>query len=154
MADQARDAAAGTVATGPAATAGRARKVGYRTAAQILAERDPVIARLVEAAQACRKFPRRPRPTSPPWSARSPTSGWPGPRPGPSTGRLIQALDSEATPERLLATPTETPQASGLGGRRPRFTISPSSSAHRLLHSASGPRMPSSTPSCSSNAVS
>ena len=38
--------------------------------------------------------------------------------------------------------------------RRPMFIISPSRSAHRLLHSASGPRMPSSTSSCSSNALS
>ena len=134
MADQARDAAAGTVATGPAAAAGRPRKVGYRAAAQILAERDPVIARLVEAAG----LPKIPAPTETNFAAlvRLTVCGFP-------LHARVSSRDQRGNP-----------QASGLGGRRPRFTISPSSSAHRLLHSASGPRMPSSTPSCSSNAVS
>ncbi len=65
-------------------TVTRTRKVTHRQAALILAERDPVLARLVEEA-GLPGSPRPPRATSPPWSGRSSTSSWPGPRPGPST---------------------------------------------------------------------
>ncbi len=49
--------------------------------------------------------------------------------------------------------PHGRPQASCFGGR-PMWIISSSSSAQRLPHSASGPRMPSRTSSCWSNALS
>jgi DNA-3-methyladenine glycosylase II len=117
MADQARDAAAGTVATGSAAAAGRPRKVGYRAAAQILAERDPVIARLVEAA-GLPKFPA-PAETNFATLVRSVTyQQLAGAAARAIHGRLIQALGGEVTPERLLAAPTETLRAAGLSGNK------------------------------------
>ena len=58
------------------------------------------------------------RPTSPRWSARSPTSSW---RPAAARaihGRLVAALDGDVTAERVLATPAETLRAAGLSGRK------------------------------------
>jgi hypothetical protein len=67
--------------------AARPRKVTYRQAALILAERDPVLARLIEQAG----LPQIPAPTENNFATlvRSVVyqqlAGWPGPRPGPST---------------------------------------------------------------------
>ncbi len=92
-------------------------KVSYREAARILAGRDPVIARLAEAAG--------PPKISPPTETNFGTlvrsivyQQLAGAAARAIHGRLIAALDGEVTPERLLATPTETLRAAGLSARK------------------------------------
>ena len=96
---------------------GRRRKITPGEAAQILAGRDPVIARLVEEAG----LPSFPRPTETHFAAlvRSVThQQLAGAAAQAIHGRLIHALGDEVTPERLLATPTEDLRAAGLSGNK------------------------------------
>jgi DNA-3-methyladenine glycosylase II len=93
------------------------RKVSPREAARILAERDPVIARLVDDAG----LPSFPRPTETHFAAlvRSVThQQLAGAAAQAIHGRLVQSLGNEVTPERLLATPTEVLRAAGLSGNK------------------------------------
>src|SRR3984957_16102701 len=92
-------------------------RVSPREAARLLAERDPVIARLVEEAG----LPSFPRPTETHFAAlvRSVThQQLAGAAAQAIHGRLIHALGDEITPERLLATPTEDLRAAGLSGNK------------------------------------
>jgi DNA-3-methyladenine glycosylase II len=93
------------------------RKVSAREGARILAERDPVIARLVEDAG----FPSFPRATETHFAAlvRSVThQQLAGAAASAIHGRLVHSLGNEITPERLLATPTEDLRAAGLSGNK------------------------------------
>jgi DNA-3-methyladenine glycosylase II len=95
----------------------RSGKVSPRQASRILAERDPVIARLVAEAGP----PTFPRPTDTHFAAlvRSVThQQLAGAAAQAIHGRLVRALDDEVTPERLLATPTEVLRAAGLSGNK------------------------------------
>ena len=97
--------------------AGRRRKVTYRQAALILAERDPVVARLVEAAG----LPRFPAPTENNFAVlvRSVTyQQLAGASARAIHGRLIAALEEDITPERLLSIPPDVLRATGLSGRK------------------------------------
>jgi DNA-3-methyladenine glycosylase II len=92
-------------------------KVSYREAARILAGRDPVIARLAEAAGP----PKIPPPTETNFGTLVRSIVYQqlaGAAARAIHGRLIAALDGEVTPERLLATPTETLRAAGLSARK------------------------------------
>jgi DNA-3-methyladenine glycosylase II len=96
---------------------GPPRKVSPREAARILAERDPVIARLVEEAG----LPSFPRPTETHFAAlvRSVThQQLAGAAAQAIHGRLVHSLGDEVTPERLVATPTEDLRAAGLSGNK------------------------------------
>jgi len=100
---------------GPAA--GRVRKLSPRDAARFLAERDPVIARLVAKAG----LPSFPRPTETHFAAlvRSVThQQLAGSAAQAIHGRLVVALGAEISPERLLATPTADLRAAGLSGNK------------------------------------
>jgi DNA-3-methyladenine glycosylase II len=102
---------------GAPVAAGRARKVTYRQAALILAERDPVVARLVEQAG----LPRFPAPTENNFATlvRSVTyQQLAGAAARAIHGRLIAALGEEVTPERILATPAPELKAVGLSARK------------------------------------
>jgi DNA-3-methyladenine glycosylase II len=102
-----------TARSGPA----RSRPLSPRAAAAALAERDPVIARLVAAAG----LPSFPRPTQSHFSAlvRSVTyQQLAGAAARAIHGRLIGALGGDVTPERLLATPAEALRAAGLSGNK------------------------------------
>jgi DNA-3-methyladenine glycosylase II len=93
------------------------RKVSPREAARILADRDPVLARLVEEAGP----PSFPRSTETHFAAlvRSVThQQLAGPAAQAIHGRLVQVLGNEITPERLLATPREDLRAAGLSGNK------------------------------------
>jgi DNA-3-methyladenine glycosylase II len=96
----------------------RARKVSPREAARILAERDPVLARLLD------EFgpPRFPRPESGSHFATLVRSVVYQQLAGAAAraihGRLIAALGDEVTPERVLATPPEQLRAAGLSARK------------------------------------
>jgi DNA-3-methyladenine glycosylase II len=95
----------------------RPRPVTPRQAAQILAERDPVIARLRAQAGP----PVFPKPTDTHFATlvRSVTyQQLAGAAARAIHGRLIQALDGDVTPERLLATPTELLRGAGLSARK------------------------------------
>jgi DNA-3-methyladenine glycosylase II len=95
----------------------RVRKVGHREAARILAERDPVLARLVELTG----LPQFRPPSDPPFAAlvRAVTyQQLAGAAAHAIHGRLIAALDGEVTPERLAATPVEVLRAAGLSGNK------------------------------------
>ena len=92
-------------------------KVSYREAARILAGQDPVIARLVEAAG----LPKIPPPTETNFGTLVRSIVYQqlaGAAARAIHGRLIAALGGEVTPERLLATPTETLRAAGLSARK------------------------------------
>jgi DNA-3-methyladenine glycosylase II len=96
---------------------GKPRKVTPARAAQILAQRDPVLARLAE------EFgpPRFPPPSGSPFAAlvRSVTyQQLAGAAASAIHGRLIAAMDGEATPERLLALPDQALRAAGLSARK------------------------------------
>src|SRR3984957_14878717 len=96
---------------------GRVPKLSPREAARFLAERDPVIARLVAKAG----LPSFSRPTETHFAAlvRSVThQQLAGAAAQAIHGRLVRALGDEITPERLLATPTEDLRAAGLSGNR------------------------------------
>jgi DNA-3-methyladenine glycosylase II len=105
--------------TPPAATppaAGR-RRVSPRAAAQILAERDPVIARLVAEAGP----PRFPPPTDSHFAflVRSITYQQLAGRAAEVIhGRLVSALDGDVTPERVLSTPAEVLRTAGLSSNK------------------------------------
>src|ERR1019366_4278788 len=95
----------------------RPRPVTPRQAAQILAERDPVLARLRAGAGP----PVFPKPTDTHFATlvRSVTyQQLAGAAARAIHGRLILALDGEVTPERLLATPAEVLRAAGLSARK------------------------------------
>jgi DNA-3-methyladenine glycosylase II len=96
---------------------GPVRKVSPREAARSLAERDPVIARLIRDAG----LPSFPRPTETYFAAlvRSVThQQLAGAAAQAIHRRLVNTLDAEVTPERLLATPTEDLRAAGLSGNK------------------------------------
>jgi DNA-3-methyladenine glycosylase II len=101
-----------TEASGP-----RGRKVSPRQAAAILAERDPVLARLLDDFG-----PPALRPPEESHFAtlvRSVTFQQLAGRAAQAIhGRLVLALGGEVTPERLLATPTEDLRAAGLSARK------------------------------------
>jgi len=95
----------------------RTRKVTHRQAALILAERDPVLARLVEEAG----LPRFPAPTDSNFATLVRSVVYQqlaGAAARAIHGRLIAALGEEVTPERVLATPPETLRAVGLSHRK------------------------------------
>jgi DNA-3-methyladenine glycosylase II len=97
--------------------AGPVRKVSPREGALILADRDPVIARLIGDAG----FPSFPRPTETHFAAlvRSVThQQLAGAAAQAIHRRLVQTLGDEVTPPRLLATPTEDLRAAGLSGNK------------------------------------
>lgn len=103
---------AATEAGGPPA-----RKVSPRQAAAILAERDPVLARLV--AEFGPPTLRGPGETHFATLVRSVTfQQLAGAAAQAIHGRLVLALDGQVTPEQLLATPTENLRAAGLSGRK------------------------------------
>ena len=93
------------------------KKVTPREAAGILADRDPVIARLVTDAG----LPTFPRPADSNFAVliRSITYQQLAGRAAAAIhGRLVAALDGEVTPERVLATPTEVLRGVGLSGNK------------------------------------
>ena len=95
----------------------RTRKVTHRQAALILAERDPVLARLVEEAG----LPRFPAPSESNFATLVRSVVYQqlaGAAARAIHGRLIAALGEEVTPERLLATAPETLRAVGLSARK------------------------------------
>ncbi len=97
--------------------AARPRKVTYRQAALILAERDPVVARLIEQAG----LPRIPAPTENNFATLVRSVVYQqlaGAAARAIHGRLIAALGEEVTPERILATPAPELKAVGLSARK------------------------------------
>ena len=95
----------------------RTRKVTHRQAALILAERDPVLARLVEEAG----LPRFPAPSESNFATLVRSVVYQqlaGAAARAIHGRLIAALGEEITPERVLATPPETLRGAGLSARK------------------------------------
>ena len=95
----------------------RTRKVTHRQAALILAERDPVLARLVEEAG----LPRFPAPSESNFGTLVRSVVYQqlaGAAARAIHGRLIAALGEEVTPERVLATAPETLRAVGLSARK------------------------------------
>jgi DNA-3-methyladenine glycosylase II len=99
------------------ASPGLGRKVGPGEAARLLAERDPVIARLVADAG----LPSFPRSAETHFAAlvRSIThQQLAGAAAQAIHGRLVHALGDEVTPERLLATPTDVIRTAGLSGNK------------------------------------
>ena len=93
------------------------RKISIRAAAQILAERDPVLARLVAEAG----LPSLPRVTETHFAAlvRSITyQQLAGPAARAIHGRLVQAMDGEVTPERLLSLSPEALRAAGMSANK------------------------------------
>jgi DNA-3-methyladenine glycosylase II len=102
---------------GRSAQPSRARKVGPREAARLLAERDPVLRRLVEAVGP----PTFPRPTETHFAAlvRSIThQQLAGAAATAIHGRLILALEGEVTPEKISVTPAPLLRAAGLSGNK------------------------------------
>jgi DNA-3-methyladenine glycosylase II len=100
-------------------SAGRPRKVGVREAARILAERDPVIARLVDDFG----LPVFRLPVGTPFAAlvRSITyQQLAGAAASAIHGRLIALLEGEVTPERILSVTTEQLRAVGMSGNKTR----------------------------------
>jgi DNA-3-methyladenine glycosylase II len=96
---------------------GRPRKVGLREATRILAERDPVIARMVDDFG----LPSFPVPTGSHFAAlvRSITyQQLAGAAASAIHGRLLTLLDGEVTPERILAVTTEQLRAVGMSGNK------------------------------------
>ena len=96
---------------------GAAGKVSPRQAALLLAEREPVLARLVAGAG----LPRFPKPAGSHFAVLVRSIVYQqlaGAAAGAIHGRLIAALDGEVTPERILATPAETLRAAGLSGNK------------------------------------
>ena len=94
-----------------------AQRVGYRQAALLLAERDPVLARLVAEAGP----PTVPVPRESPFATLVRSVTYQQLATGAARaihGRLIAALDGDVTAERVLATPVETLRAAGLSGRK------------------------------------
>src|ERR1700727_1191937 len=97
--------------------AARPRKVSARAAAQILAERDPVLARPVAEAG----LPSLPRPTETHFAALVRSIAYQqlaGPAARAIHGRLVQAMDGEVTPERLLSLSHEALRAAGMSANK------------------------------------
>ncbi|HEY8043899.1 MAG TPA: hypothetical protein VIF35_06530 [Streptosporangiaceae bacterium] len=95
----------------------RPAKVGIRAAAQILAGRDPVLARLVDEAG----LPSLPRPAETHFATLVRSIVYQqlaGPAARAIHGRLILALDGEVTPERMMALTPEAMRAAGLSARK------------------------------------
>ncbi len=89
----------------------------WRVAAEELAQRDPVIARLVAETG----FPRIPRSTDTHFATLVQSIVYQqlaGAAARAIHGRLVAALGGEVTPERVLSTPPETLRAAGLSGRK------------------------------------
>jgi DNA-3-methyladenine glycosylase II len=98
-------------------SAPRTRKVTHRQAALILAERDPVLARLVDEAG----LPRFPAPSESNFETLVRSVVYQqlaGAAARAIHGRLIAALGEEVTPERLLAATPEALRAVGLSHRK------------------------------------
>jgi DNA-3-methyladenine glycosylase II len=98
-------------------TSGSAGKVSPRQAALLLAERDPVLARLVAEAG----LPSFPKPTESHFAVLVRSIVYQqlaGAAAQAIHRRLIAALDGEVVPERVLATPAETLRAAGLSGNK------------------------------------
>ncbi|MCW2931027.1 MAG: DNA-3-methyladenine glycosylase [Actinomycetia bacterium] len=92
-------------------------KASPRRAAQLLAERDPTIARLVEEAGP----PSFPKPAESHFAALARSVVYQqlaGPAARAIHGRLVESVGGEMTPERVLATPAETLRAAGLSARK------------------------------------
>ena len=103
--------------TAAPAAPGRPRKVSPRAAARVLAERDPVLARLVAAAG----LPSFPPPGESHFATlvRSITyQQLAGAAAQAIHGRLVLALAGDISPERVLATPAEVLRAAGLSGSK------------------------------------
>ena len=101
----------------PPDDAPRPRKVTPRQAAQILAERDPVLARLLAEVGP----PTFPKPTGTHFATlvRSITyQQLAGAAARAIHGRLVLALDGDVTPERVLATPTGLLREAGLSAAK------------------------------------
>jgi DNA-3-methyladenine glycosylase II len=95
----------------------RPPKISYRQAAGILAERDPVLAQLIQLAGPPRISP--PKDTHFAALVRSVTyQQLAGAAAEAIHRRLVAALGGEVTPERLLATPVEELRAAGLSGNK------------------------------------
>ena len=95
----------------------RPAKVGIRKAAQILAGRDPVLARLVGEVG----LPSLPRPTESHFATLVRSIVYQqlaGAAARAIHGRLILALDGEVTPERMLTLTPETLRSVGLSARK------------------------------------
>jgi DNA-3-methyladenine glycosylase II len=95
----------------------RQRKVSPREAAKILAERDPVLARLVEKAGP----PTFPRPAGGNFATLVRSIVYQQLAGAAATaihGRLIRVLDGEVTPGRVLVTPGEQLRGAGLSARK------------------------------------
>lgn len=95
----------------------RTGKVSIRAAAQILAGRDPVLARLVDEVG----LPSLPRPTETHFATLVRSIVYQqlaGPAARAIHGRLILALDGEVTPERMMALTPEAMRAAGLSARK------------------------------------
>src|SRR5882672_6460236 len=93
------------------------RRLSYRQAALELAERDSVVAELVDRAG----LPSIAAPTETHFATLVRTithQQLAGAAARTIHGRLLAALDGEATPERLLALPVETLRAAGLSGNK------------------------------------
>src|ERR1700692_4396516 len=93
------------------------RKVGVRAAARILAERDPVLARLIDEVG----LPSLPRSTETHFATLVRSIVYQqlaGAAAGAIHGRLLLALGGEVTPERMLTLTPETLRAAGLSGRK------------------------------------
>ena len=91
--------------------------VTHRQAARILAEQDPVLARLVAEGG----LPRFPAPTQSHFAQLVQAITYQqlaGAAARAIHGRLVAALLGEVTPERVLATPPETLRAAGLSGNK------------------------------------
>ena len=89
----------------------------HRQAAALLAERDPVLARLVREGGP----PVFPRPSESHFASlvRAITyQQLAGPAARTIHGRLVAAVDGEVTPERILALPAEALRAAGLSGNK------------------------------------
>jgi DNA-3-methyladenine glycosylase II len=101
----------------PSTSTARAGKVGPREAAKILADRDPVVARLLEEAGP----PTFPRPTESHFATlvRSVThQQLAGPAARAIHGRLIDALGGDVSPERMLATSSDVLRRTGLSNNK------------------------------------
>jgi len=95
----------------------RPRKVGIRAAARILAERDPVLARLIDELG----LPSLARPTETHFATLVRSIVYQqlaGAAAGAIHGRLILALEGEVTPERMLTRTPEMLRAAGLSRRK------------------------------------
>ena len=94
-----------------------AGRIGYRAAALLLAERDPVLARLVAELG----LPRVPVARESPFATLVRSIVYQQLATAAARaihGRLIAALGGEVTPQRLLATPEPVLRAAGLSGRK------------------------------------